>query len=519
MAMKMKSSFLIIILILSMIIISSESFSQNWPKVYGDNIDAYGRDLLESYDKGYIICGSIDKDAYLYQFGWLIKTDINGNLLWDKKFGDYNVENFFLDFDKTINGGYIIAGGTAQYDVQWDPLFIKLNPCGEIEWCKIFLSPNDNSALAVIALPNGEYLGMLQYYGGDAQHIRISLVKMDASGEPVWIKNLAKQDSIANEEGMYLDLTTDNNFLVSGSCFSPYPKPYFIKTDTAGEELWNIKWPEGFGGYAGRSDFKSNGMIYNATSIQFPGIPKVPYLVKFTEDGEIIDQYQLLGADTVVRGGAQSLLIYDDTTIYTGLTWSDNPSYDPAYCDVIKTDTLGNIAIQRRLINDTQAPTSIIKSFDGKILAIGTFAVDGNWDIYMWKMNTDLEDDTLYTQPLSYDSLCPYEIQSDTVLLDCGLFVNINEIPSKEEYESMIKISPNPAMDWILLELPDNVTLGDVELNIYNIFGQEVVGRDVIPSGRMISLNISSLSSGLYFILSKDSRHGIFSGKFIKVQE
>jgi hypothetical protein len=490
--------------------------SQVWPKVYGDDIDAYARDLIETYDKGYLICGSIDKNAYLYKFGWLIKTDINGNLLWDKKFGDYHFENFFMDFDKTTDNGYIIAGGTAQYDVQWDPLFIKLDPCGEIEWCKIFLSPNDNTALAVITLPNGEYLGMLQYYGGNAQHVRISLVKMDTSGEPVWIKNLAQQDSVANEEGMYLDFTPDSNYLVSGSGFSPFPKPYFIKTDTAGEELWNIKWPEGFGGYAGRSDFKSNGMIYNATSIQFPGIPKVPYLVKFNEEGQVIDQYPLLSPDTVVRGGAQSLLIENDSIIYTGLTWSDNPSYDPAYCDVLKTDTIGNIIIQKRLINDTQAPTTIIKSFDGKILTIGTFAVDGNWDIYMWKMNTNLEDDTLYTQPLIYDSLCPHEIQSDTVLLDCGLFVNIDEIPTKEEYEATIKISPNPAGDWVMLALPDNVASGSVELKIYNIFGQEVVRKDVMPYDRMISLNITSLSSGLYFVVSKDDRNNIMKGKFIK---
>jgi hypothetical protein len=121
----------------------------------------------------------------------------------------------------------------------------------------------------------------------------------------------------------------------------------------------------------------------------------------------------------------------------------------------------------------------------------------------------------LYTQPFIYDSLCPHEIQSDTILLDCGLFVNINEIPSKEEYESTIKISPNPARDWITMTLPDNVASGAVELNIYNIFGQEVIGKAVIPSGRMISLNISSLSSGFYMAVSKDIKSRIFKGKFI----
>jgi len=282
--------------------------AQDWPKIYGTYKDEYGKKIIECYDKGYFICGSILKNAEQFRFGWLIKTDINGNLIWDKKFGNYQVENFFTDFDKTNDQGLILCGATAQEDYWRDPLFVKLNPCSEIEWCNIFLSVNMNYATGVIQLPDGQFLGMLTYYGGDYQHIRISLVKMDESGRPIWIKNLAQQDTVANEEGRYLDLTPDGNYLVSGSCFKPSLKPYFIKTDTAGDELWNLDWPVGFGGYAGRSYFTTNGMIYNASSIQFqnPYIPKVPFLLKFNENGQAIGQYPLMDADTVARGGIQA---------------------------------------------------------------------------------------------------------------------------------------------------------------------------------------------------------------------
>jgi hypothetical protein len=100
-------------------------FSQTWPKIYGDNIHAYGKDIIESYDKGYAICGSILKNADQFKFGWLIKTDINGNELWNKKFGNYTVENSFFDFDKTSDNGFILSGSTAQYDIEIDPLFCK----------------------------------------------------------------------------------------------------------------------------------------------------------------------------------------------------------------------------------------------------------------------------------------------------------------------------------------------------------------------------------------------------------
>lgn len=503
--------------------------SQNWPKIYGNSISAYGRDVLENYDNGYLICGSIDKNPELFKFGWLIKTDINGNVLWDKKFGDYHVENFFMDFDKTDDRGLIICGATAQLDYERDPLFVKLDPCGEIDWCQIFLSNGVNHATGVINLPDGQILGILEYYGGNYLDIRISLVKMNANGEPIWIKNLAQQDAVANEEGMYLDLTPDGNYLISGSCFKPSLKPYFIKTDTAGEELWNLNWPVGFGGVAGRSDFTTNGMIYNASSIQFqsPYIPKIPYLLKFNENGQVIDQYPLMGIDTVVRGGAQSLLIVNDSIIYTGLVWTNDPTLFSGFCELYKTDTIGNTLCQRRLLDEDYPPTCIIKTFDGKIVAIGYFYVDTNWDIYMWKMNENLEDDTLYTQPLVYDSLCPFEIQSDTVLLDCGLFVNIDEIPTKEEYESSIKISPNPAKEWVVLNFPDVLAEGKVNLNVYDIFGREMEKRgrgdeekngSVLPSNRMILLDVSDYSTGMYIAVVIDQKGRRYTGKFVVIR-
>jgi len=491
------------------------SLAQTWPKVYGDNLRAYSKDIIESYDKGYNICGSILRDASHFKYGWLIKTDINGNMLWNKKFGDGSVENSFYDFDKTSDKGFVLSGSTAQYDIEIDPLFVKIDPCGEIEWCKIFLSPGFNTANGVISLPNGEFLGMLQYYGGDYAHVRISLVKMDAAGNPVWIKHLAQEDStVVNEEGRYLYLTPDSNYLVAGSCFSPSLNPFYIKTDTSGEEMWHLKWPAGHSGFAGRTSITDAGIMYSTSNLRISGHPNKPYLLKFSSNGEYIVQLPLLG-DTVESGGPDAMLLYQDTVIYTGITWTNDPYLYTGYSDLLKTDTNGNLKIQRRLVDDLNPPNTIIKSFDNKILTLGTYYVDGNWDIYLWKMNTDLENDTLYTQPLTYDSLCPYEIQSDTVELDCGLFVNIDEIPTKEEYESTIMISPNPATEWIALTFPDIITPGEVELIVYNVIGQEMVRKAFVPVNRQISLDISGFHPGIYLVTGYDSRQRAFQGKFL----
>jgi hypothetical protein len=506
--------------------------AQSWPKVYGYQLNAFDRDVLEDYDKGYYICACMMKSGSEYKYGWLIKTDINGNILWDKKFGDRFDENAFYDFDKAPDNSLIISGATSLIDPEIDPLFMKLNPCGEIEWCKIFLSPGFNTANGVISLPNGEFLGMLQYYGGDYAHVRISLVKMDSEGNPIWIKHLAQEDStVVNEEGKYLYLTPDSKYLVTGYCFNPSLNPYFIKTDTTGEEIWAIKWPSGYSGIGNRIAFANEEEIYSASNLRFSGVPCIPYLLKFSNEGEVIIQIPLLG-DSIAGGGSDGLLLDQDTIFYVGVNWTNDPYFYSGYSDILKTDTNGNLKIQRRLIDDLYPPNTIIKTFDSKILTIGSYGLDGSLDMYLWKMNKDLEDDTLYTKPFTYDSLCPYQIQSDTVALDCGLLVNIDEIPTQEEYESTIQISPNPARDWVALTLPDILANGDVELTVYDVFGRKQGGREAGGhgsgeegkrgkgenlAGRVISLDVSGFVAGMYIAVVVDRKGRRYSGKFVVV--
>jgi len=62
--------------------------AQNWPKIYGDNFHAYVKKVLEDYDHGYLIGGDVLANANTFRYAWIIKTDINGNAIWNKKYGD-----------------------------------------------------------------------------------------------------------------------------------------------------------------------------------------------------------------------------------------------------------------------------------------------------------------------------------------------------------------------------------------------------------------------------------------------
>jgi hypothetical protein len=122
-----------------LITINQLCFSQNWERIYGfNNRRENFRNLNETYDGGYLILGS-------YHFfpntrGWIIKTDINGNVLYDITLGSgtgnsqVNYPNFI---EPTNDGGFIVCGSHDYISLN-DIAITKHNACGNLEWCKVF---------------------------------------------------------------------------------------------------------------------------------------------------------------------------------------------------------------------------------------------------------------------------------------------------------------------------------------------------------------------------------------------
>src|SRR5208283_3538692 len=91
---------------------------------------------IQQYDKGYILLGNINN----YTYGWIVKTDINGNELWDIKIGDGVHETMPSNIEQTSDNGFILCGSTNLYNSpHTDPFIMKLNSCGDLQWCKVLI--------------------------------------------------------------------------------------------------------------------------------------------------------------------------------------------------------------------------------------------------------------------------------------------------------------------------------------------------------------------------------------------
>jgi hypothetical protein len=490
---------------------------QSWPQIYGDNLKAHVRSVIEDYDHGYLIAGYIDGTVPA-QWGWLIKTDINGNLLWEKKFGSLDYQTSLIQITKTNNGSTLAVGTISKYDQNsnHDPLFMEIDACGEINWCSVLLSPADNYGVGLIEIDNGNIIGLLKYFGGDLENIRISLVELDENGIPLWIKHMAQEDStIYNEEGWFLNLTTDSTYLISGRCFSDGMQAFYINADDSGDQIWDIKWQGGALSSSRQTVEFSEGIFYSAGAFADYGWPITPSIFRFNIDGEMIYQKYIFG-DTIKGGDTESLCKYNDSLLLIGLEWSEIGSgVDDGFSEVLLIDTLGNIKKRRFLIEEGQCPKSIIKTFDGKIMVSGNYYISPNWDIYLWKLNQDLENDTMYNQVYTYDSLCPYQIISDTTDLNCNLYVSIEDIPLKEKYDKVMKLYPNPAENKLSVQFSERLIMDTGLWIVYDIFGRKQLELKVEKNQKELDVNTTPLKNGIYICVLYDHGNLLARKKFV----
>ncbi len=541
-----------IILSILLILIISTSFSQkdDWIRVFSETEKDLSQNLIETYDNGYIVLAITYPGGYP-RYSWIKKTDINGEMLWEKKFGDGSTIFGFLDIQKTDDGGYILTGTNYLLDNTFgDPFFMKLNACGEKEWCRIFNHEGPlafyESGLNIFPVPNEDtYISLVslwgekQWPGGVLQGIW--LFKLNHDGEAIWMKNVFDQvqPEAWNEIPYQMFLSEEGELIISGMTLYGDPigfhKPFVVSAALDGTENWwyIVAQNEEWRGEVNQAIKDSYGNIYatgwfaeyEPADIYYPGIHKLD------TNGNIIYSKRII--DSTEQANTFCINMVNDSTIDVAAAMK-YPG-QPFHNTIIRIDSSGNVLFEKQILQSDFGFSNSIKTFDDKFLYVGPFKEGNFTKIHLHKFNSDLEYDSIYNQPLEYDYMCDdLPIVSDTISIsDCDIWTNL---PDEIEYRMAQKlvVYPNPAREKIKIKLPWATAVEqpfgpftsrhynlqyfkNSILKIYDIYGKQV--KEISLKNQQeneLEIDVSTFPAGIYLINLYENNRKMASGKFVK---
>ena len=507
------------------------TFAQKWQNIigYSGRLDE-SDNLIEHYDHGYLITGNF---CYNYDnvHGWLIKTDINGQILWDK------VITLLPDvaiISKTLfdpMGNIYVFGWLFQDQPHEFPFVVKLDACGELQWCRLLAIEGYDYGFFndAIFLDNGDILGLAIMPEDDpSNNNRIIVFRISPEGDIIWKKGYATHENhpyYGDPYGASIYHFGDI-YMIVGNVYSPYPnspnpyhvyqRPMFIGINEDFGEQWIVE----FGindSLLGKAE-----TLVPINDTLFMGVGRYRYfnelgiydesgwLMFFNRQGEQVG-YKILEDE---QFGSEVLGSYlfgveqsegDRYILATGYMYDEEDNYANGEIIVDTSGSVFNYAIRE---NTWGGSIYLAKTFDKKYVLNANYQLPNQTtsDIYLYKINKNLEQDTVYPGNYTYDSLCKnLPIQSGVIDLGgCDVITAIGEIPTLEEYNHKLQTipltaSPNPTNTGeVLLEMENTGLFASLELKVFDVFGNDVHTQKVWPHQKAALLDVSAWARGIY---------------------
>ncbi len=334
--------------------------------------------LIQVSDGGYMLLGT--KVSYTpTNIGmYLVKTDSKGNELWSKTYSGKS-DSTASSIIQASDGGYLLLGDSASFGANaYDMYLVKTDPEGNELWNKTYGGKENNFGFSLIENVDGGYMLVGSTGASDARKGDIYLVKTDSNGNELWSKTYG---GIGNDTAFSILQSSDKGFLLLGTTESfgaGNRNVYLVKTDSNGNELWS-KTFGGKGAGFGSSIIKASDDGYllsgllNASGTGGDDI----YLVKVDAEGN--EQWSKTYGGEGDEYGASLARSDDGGYVVFGRTSTAGSKLNDMY--LVKVDVEGNELWSKTYggaYDDTGS--SVIQSSDGGYVLLGTtYVLHGSW--------------------------------------------------------------------------------------------------------------------------------------------
>lgn len=109
---------------------------EEWNKTFGGSGVDWFNEVFQTSDGGYMLGGGTNSYGVGSRDAWLVRTDSNGNEIWNKTYGEASTDSMY-DFDSTEDGGYVLPV-IIDWGSKADSWVVKTDADGNIEWKEIY---------------------------------------------------------------------------------------------------------------------------------------------------------------------------------------------------------------------------------------------------------------------------------------------------------------------------------------------------------------------------------------------
>jgi predicted secreted protein len=211
-----------------------------WSKTYGGTgADSGAGDIIQTSDGGYAISGDTASFGAGGSDYWLIKTDADGNMQWNKTYGGTGTESESA-MCSASDGGYALGGYTNSFGAGGNDFWlVKTDASGNMQWNKTYGGTGSDMCISVVQTSDGGYAltGLTNSFG--AGGMDVWLVKTDAAGTALWTKTYGGTGNdyafsvVQTSDGGYALCGPENSFGAGGQ------DVWLVKTDASGNMQWN----------------------------------------------------------------------------------------------------------------------------------------------------------------------------------------------------------------------------------------------------------------------------------------
>jgi hypothetical protein len=161
-----------------------------WEKVVGGEEDDLTTDLLQTKDGGMILSGNTKSISSSIQKMWLGKLDENGELLWQRTYGEERNETI-QRMIQTADGGLMIGGTTTSNTTgRKEMCLLKLDDQGTTIWRKTYICGNESQITDIIQTADNGFIfsGITSLNNQLSEYADIfgCLTKINSKGKIEW---------------------------------------------------------------------------------------------------------------------------------------------------------------------------------------------------------------------------------------------------------------------------------------------------------------------------------------------